>query len=50
MFRPDPAAQTGTYDTTDTAGVTARYGRVQDTAPVFGEPDEPDDRQAGGNE
>jgi hypothetical protein len=33
--RPEPGAQTGTYDTTDTAGPTARYGRVQDTAPVF---------------
>ena len=34
-FRPDPAAQTGTYDTTDTAGVSARYGRVEDTTAAF---------------
>jgi hypothetical protein len=34
-FRPDPAAQTGTYDTTDTAGPSARFGKIEDTAAVF---------------
>lgn len=34
-FRPDPAAMSGTYDTTDTAGPSARYGKIEDTAPVF---------------
>ena len=35
VFRPDPAAHTGTYDTSDTAGPSARYGHVEDTSPVF---------------
>jgi hypothetical protein len=34
-FRPDPAAMTGTYDTSDTAGPDARFGRVEDTSSVF---------------
>jgi hypothetical protein len=34
-FRPDPAAMTGTYETSDTAGGSARFGRVEQTAPVF---------------
>jgi hypothetical protein len=34
-FRPDPAAHTGTYDTTDTAGPSANFATVQDTAQVF---------------
>jgi hypothetical protein len=45
--RPESGAMTGTYDTTDTAGVSARYGRVQDIAPVFDEPDPPGDDPAG---
>lgn len=35
VYRPDPAAQVGTYDTTDTAGTSARFGKIEDTAPVF---------------
>lgn len=34
-FRIDPAAMTGTFETSDTAGGTARYGKIEDTAPVF---------------
>lgn len=34
-FRPDPAAMTGTYETSDTAGPAARYGKVEDTSAVF---------------
>jgi hypothetical protein len=34
-FRPDASAHTGTYDTTDTAGPSARYGHVEDTSTVF---------------
>ena len=34
-FRPDPAAHTGTYDTTDTAGPTANFGHVEDTSAIF---------------
>jgi hypothetical protein len=46
--RPESGAMTGTYDTTDTAGVTARFGRVQDTAPVFDIPDVPPDGAVAG--
>lgn len=35
MHRIDPAAMTGTYDTTDTAGPDARYGHIQDITPIF---------------
>ena len=35
-MRPDLTAMSGTYETTDTSGVSARYGRVEDTAAVFG--------------
>jgi hypothetical protein len=34
-FRVDPAAMSGTYDTTDTAGPSARYGKVEDTTRAF---------------
>lgn len=35
MFRADPAAMTGTYETSDTAGPSARFGRIEDTSPIF---------------
>jgi hypothetical protein len=35
VFRPDPAAHVGTYDTTDTAGPTANFGTVKDVSAVF---------------
>jgi hypothetical protein len=34
-FRPDPAAMSGTFETSDTSGPTARFGRVEDTTPIF---------------
>jgi hypothetical protein len=47
VFRLDPAAHTGTYDTSDTAGPSARYGTVKDISvaqppvPADDVPDEP---------
>jgi hypothetical protein len=35
VFRADPAAMTGTYETSDTAGPDARFGRIEDTSPIF---------------
>jgi hypothetical protein len=34
-FRPDPAAQSGTYETSDTSGPTANFGHVEDTTAAF---------------
>jgi hypothetical protein len=34
-FRPDPAAMSGTFETSDTSGPTARFGRVEDTTAIF---------------
>jgi hypothetical protein len=35
MHRIDPAAMTGTFETTDTAGPDARFGHVEQTTPIF---------------
>jgi hypothetical protein len=34
-FRIDPAAMTGTFETSDTAGPDARFGHVEQITPIF---------------
>jgi len=35
-FRPDPAAMSGVYETTETSGPTANFTDIRHTAPIFG--------------
>lgn len=44
--RPDPSLMTGDLDTTETAGVTARYGHIQQVSGVFAQADAVDRARA----